>query len=172
MKAKKKILKENEKGWKLGKLMRSKKGYTGSLLPFVWFNMAIMIALYLTTVNCDVETPEGCNPYVADEFFASFFNFSNWGASTWVQWMTGALAAGSAVLISATILGWKTEFPIFAGWAGLLFSTFLPTYTTLYSKMQDLFGDGVEGSFFAMLFLAPIAIGWIIVLGEFARGRD
>lgn len=159
------IIKQNAKGWKggLGKLSRSKKGYTGSMLPFLIMNLAVMIAVYLAVTD-------EANPYVdsSNDFFNSFLNFTNWGQSTWTQFLVGALSSGSAVLISAAILGWKSEFPIFAGFAGLLFTTFLPTYTTLYQQIEVATGN----SFIAMLFLAPIATGWIILLGEYARGRD
>ena len=163
------IRKQNEKGWKgLSKLSKSKKGYTGSFLPFLFFNLAIMTAVYLTVVDCGGE--DCTNPYTdeSNDFFDSFLNFTNWGNSTWTNWLTGALASGSAVLISAAILGWKSEFPIFAGFAGLMFTTFLPTYTTLYSVLTAQVGN----SFIAMLFLSPIAVGWIIILAEYARGRD
>lgn len=167
---KKDIRKQNEKGWKMGKssLARSKKGYTGSLLPFLFFNLAIMTAVFLTVTDC--AGAECSNPYTDDtnDFFDSFLNFTSWGDSTWTQWLIGALSSGSAVLISAAILGWKSEFPIFAGFAGLMFTTFLPTYTTVYTVLTDAFGN----EFIAMLFLSPIAVGWIIILAEYARGRD
>ena len=117
------IRKQNEKGWKMGKssLARSKKGYTGSLLPFLFFNLAIMTAVFLTVTDCaggvDPDGVNCSNPYTDDtnDFFDSFLNFTSWGNSTWTQWLIGALSSGSAVLISAAILGWKSEFPIFAG---------------------------------------------------------
>ena len=81
-----------------------------------------------------------------------------------------ALGAGSAVLISAQMLGWKTEFPIFAGWSMIIFTSFLPTYTTIYQLLSTEFGTGNE--YLAMVLLAPIAVGWLYVVMEFARGRD
>lgn len=164
------IKKQNEKGWK-GKLSKSKKGMTGSFLPYLAFNFAVMTALYLTVADAE-------NPYAADDpFFDSFLNFTTWGQGTWVAWVTSALFAGAAVLISAQILGWKSEFPIYAGFAGIMFTAFTPVYTTLYNQLSiwwctDLGANTGEACFMAMLPLAGLAMGWLIVTMEYARGRD
>lgn len=169
---KKDVNKQNEKGWKSGKLMRSKKGYTGSILPMFMFNLAIMFALYMF-VSTDPS-----NPYVTNTFMESFLDFTNWdktfdddGNVSYLGWLMAALGAGSAVLISASILGWKSEFPIYAGWSMIIWTSFVPTYTTLYNLLVTQFG-GTEYKFLAMLIFAPLAAGWLFTVMEFARGRD
>lgn len=173
-----KMKKQNAKGWR-GKLMRSKKGYTGSILPFFMFNIILMFALYIFVADAD-------NPYKDNTFMESFLDFTNWGAEcetpntsledcaegseSYIGWLVLALGTGSAVLISAAILGWKSEFPIFAGWSMIIWGTFAPTYTQYYNQAKELVGG--TNDFLAMLFLAPIAVGWLMVVIEFSRGRD
>ena len=106
-----------------------------------------------------------------------YLNLESWStAATTAFWVSLLTTAGGALI--ATMAWMKTEFPIYATIAIVGFISAIGPYLALYSSLNS-FTTSAAGSasltpditIMAPFFL-PIAMAWVFIILEFARGRD
>lgn len=98
-------------------------------------------------------------------------NPSQWGSNGFFDYLGLTLAALGTTTVIAGLILFRTEFPIYAGFAGI----FMGFSVSIFNFWQAMKSQGVWGDssgIILALFMVPLIILFITLVVDYARGRD
>lgn len=98
-------------------------------------------------------------------------NPSQWGTNGFFNYLGLTLAALGTTTIIAGLILFRTEFPIFAGFAGI----FMGFGVSIFNFWQSMSAQGAFGEssgIILALFMVPLVILFITLILDYSRGRD
>lgn len=104
-------------------------------------------------------------------FVEVLFNPGNWGSNAFFSYLGLTLAALGVTTIIAGLILFRTEFPIYAGFAEI----FMGFSVSIFNFWQFMRGQGTWGEssgIILALFMVPLIILFITLILDYARGRD
>ena len=103
--------------------------------------------------------------------FNAILGFENWSQNGLIDYLgDGLLVTGTITLAVGAFL--RTEFPIYAGIASIFFS-FVFGLVELYQQLvanSVLTGGGTP--YILFIIMGPLAIAFLVISLDYARGRD
>ena len=104
-------------------------------------------------------------------FVEVLFNPSTWGSDAFFNYLGLTLAALGTTTVIAGLILFRTEFPIYAGFAGI----FMGFSVSIFNFWQFMAGQGTWGEasgIILALFMIPLILLFVTLILDYARGRD